>query len=75
MSQTSGYGRKVYQAYLFNRSASGVIAGQIGATGRLYMVVVSAEKCSSTINAMNPYYSADTVDAFELVGRPLIKNG
>lgn len=65
--------RKVYQVYLFARSAVGVIAGSRDMTGRLYLMVVSGETCTGTTNLLTTFSPVDTVDLFELVGRPVVK--
>jgi hypothetical protein len=72
ISVISGHSKKVFQAYLFNMSAKGQITGQVDLTGRLYLMVVSGET-KSTENVLNGFFDADTVDLFELVGRPIIK--
>lgn len=65
--------RKVYQAYLFARSADGLVSGSTDMTGRMYLLVISGETCSGINNILTTYSSVDTVDLFELVGRPVIK--
>lgn len=69
----SGGRRKVCQFYLFARSASGLVSGTRDLTGRLYLVAVSGETCSGTENLLSTFSSVDSVDAFELVGRPVVK--
>jgi len=73
VDQDSGNRRKAYQAYLFARSAEGLVAGSKDLTGRLYLVVISGETCSEFSNLLTTFSSADTVDMFELVGRPVVK--
>jgi hypothetical protein len=72
MDQSDGR-RKVYQVYLFARSAVGAIAGSRDMTGRLYLMVVSGETCAGTANLLTTFSPVDTVDLFELVGRPVVK--
>jgi len=71
----SGHAVKVYQAYLFNMSAKGQITGESDLTGRLYLMVVSGE--TKPINpletSLNGFFDRDTVDIYELVGRPIVK--
>jgi len=70
-----GHAVKVYQAYLFNMSAKGQITGESDLTGRLYLMVVSGE--TKPINpletSLNGFFDRDTVDIYELVGRPIVK--
>jgi hypothetical protein len=73
VDQASGNRRKAYQAYLFARSAEGLVAGSKDLTGRLYLVVISGETCSEFSNLLTTFSSVDTVDMFELVGRPVVK--
>jgi hypothetical protein len=68
---STGHNKKVYQVYLFNRSDKGVSTADL--TGRMYMMVISGEKKSSTENMLDGMLNLDTVDLFEMVGRPLIK--
>jgi len=70
---TSSGRRKVYQTYLFARSADGMISGSSDLTGRLYLMIVSGETCTGANNELSTYTSTDTVDLFELVGRPVVK--
>jgi hypothetical protein len=70
----SGHHKKVYQAYLFNRSAKEFVTGEADLTGRLYLMVVSGETAGSTA-FLNGSSNRDTVDIFELEGRPIIKHG
>jgi hypothetical protein len=73
------FGWKVYQMYLFNMSAKGVISGEADLTGRLYLMVISGETRPVPENGepaetlLNGFFSRDTVDLFELVGRPVVK--
>jgi len=71
--QTGGSRRKVYQAYLFARSAEDLVSGSTDVTGRLYMVVISGETCLDRQNLLTTFSAVDTVDVFELVGRPMIR--
>jgi hypothetical protein len=70
-----GHSRKVYQTYIFNRSAKDMISGQADVTGRLYMMVVSGESVPQDVldTSLNGFFSYDTVDLFEIVGRPVVK--
>ena len=72
-SQSAGNRRKVCQFYLFARSAEDLVSGQKDLTGRLYLVAVSGETCTGTVNILNTFSNVDSVDAFELVGRPVVK--
>lgn len=72
-AQEGGRRRKVCQFYLFVRSAEGLVTGIRDLTGRLYLVAVSGETCSGTRNLLSTFTSVDSVDAFELVGRPVVK--
>jgi hypothetical protein len=74
------FGWKVYQVYLFNMSAKGVISGESDLTGRLYLMVISGETKPVPENTgepaqtlLNGFFNRDTVDLFELVGRPIVK--
>ncbi len=63
VSTTSEY-KKVFQAYIFNKNN----------TGRLYLLIISSEtNNTSSKTVLNGRTLKDTVDIFELVGRPLIK--
>jgi hypothetical protein len=69
-----GHYKKVYQIYLFNRSEKGGVNPNLtDLTGRMYMLVISGEKRSSTENMLDGLMNIDTIDLFEMVGRPLIK--
>ena len=70
---TTGHNKKAYQAYLFNRSAKSMITGEVDLTGRLYLMIISSETVESTANKFNGFKDVDTVDLFELEGRPIIK--
>lgn len=60
----SGLYKKVYQAYIFNKDSS----------GRLYLLVISGETGNSGISTIiDGRNGKDTVDIFELIGRPVIK--
>jgi len=72
-AQEGGRRRKVCQFYLFARSAEDLVSGTRDVTGRLYLVAVSGETCSGTRNLLSTFTSVDSVDAFELVGRPVVK--
>jgi hypothetical protein len=71
----SGHNRKVYQIYLFNQSAKDT--GESDLTGRLYLMVISGETkpVDPTETSLNGFFNRDTVDIYELVGRPIIKMG
>jgi len=62
---------KVYQFYLFARSS--VVPGTKEVTGRLYLMVVSGESCTGIVSRLSTYTDRDTVDLFELVGRPVVR--
>jgi hypothetical protein len=68
---------KVFQAYVFNRSAKSLIANDGDLTGRLYLMVISGEVRPSNRaagnNVLNGFYDKDTVDLFEIVGRPIVR--
>lgn len=72
---TSPRNKKVFQFYLFNRSGKDYygITGNPDLTGKLYLMVISGETINDTNNTINPYLYRDTVDIFELEGRPIIK--
>lgn len=58
----TGYYQKTYQSYILNRENE----------GRLYLMVVGSETDSSSHSRFfNENYSLDTVDIFEMPGRPL----
>lgn len=66
--------KKVFQAYLFNKSYKDNIGRYRDLTGRMYLLVVSSETgLSGTEILLNPYSVSDAVDIFELVGRPVIR--
>jgi hypothetical protein len=69
---TNGY-KKVYQSYLYNESYyDGSYYRDL--TGRVYLLVVSSETNQNTPNILlSGLSSNDTVDIFELKGRPIIK--
>jgi hypothetical protein len=71
----AGHNRKVYQVYLLNQSAKGLIAGEADLTGRLYLMVVSGETKPVDPNEvfLNGFFDRDTVDIYEIVGRPIVK--
>lgn len=63
---TSGTYKKVYQGYIFNKNE----------TGRVYLLIISTESNSTSSNSsLTSLNKNDSVDIFEIVGRPLIKNG
>lgn len=70
-----GHNRKIYQMYLFNQSSLGVISGEADLTGRLYLMVVSGETKPVDPNetSLNGFFDRDTVDIYEIVGRPIVK--
>lgn len=58
--------KKVFQSYLFIKITNGV--------AKPYLAVISNESNNDTTTTeLNPYSSKDTIDLFELVGRPLIR--
>ena len=61
--------------YLFNLSTKGLISGEDDLSGRLYLMVISGETKSiiQTEISLNGYFNRDTVDIFEIIGRPIIK--
>ncbi len=69
----SNSNRKIAQVYLFNRSAKDMLGGESGLTGRLYLMVVVSEVTNTSDNKLNGMLKTDTVDIFELSGRPIIK--
>ena len=73
-SLSDGY-KKVYQIYLINRSALNFVTGESGITGRLYMAVISGEVPETIENKFNPFKDLDTIDVFEISGRPIWKQG
>jgi hypothetical protein len=70
-----GHKKKVYQMYLFNQSAKGLGMGQTDLTGRLYLMVISGETTpvDESETSLNGFFNRDTVDLYELVGRPIVK--
>jgi len=68
-----GHAKKVYQAYLFNRSAKGFLSEGTDETGRMYLLVISGETPDPIRNLLNNFSNADTVDVYELDGRPIVK--
>jgi hypothetical protein len=65
---------KVYQAYLYNETYEDNSGFYRDLTGRIYLLVVSSETNKDTGNIMlNGFSDKDTIDIFELVGRPIIK--
>jgi len=59
---STGYYQKTYQSYILNRENS----------GHLYLMVVASETDSSSNSRFfNENYSLDTVDIFEMPGRPI----
>jgi len=81
VTSSSGHAVKVYQMYLFNQSAKsmisgiGIIPGETDLTGRLYLMVVSGETKPVDPNetSLNGFFDRDTVDIYEIVGRPIVK--
>jgi hypothetical protein len=66
--------KKVFQAYLFNKSYEDDISRYRDLTGRLYMLVISGESNTTDTEVLLDAFSAnDTIDLFELCGRPIIK--
>lgn len=62
-TSTSEY-KKVYQSYIFNKNN----------TGRLYLLIISGETSNTSVKTtISGRTLKDTVDIFELIGRPLIK--
>jgi hypothetical protein len=69
----NGY-KKVYQAYLYNKAYYDNSSFYRDLTGRLYLLVVSSEtNQDNTDIILNGFSDRDTIDIFELVGRPIIK--
>jgi hypothetical protein len=59
---STGYYQKTYQSYILNRENE----------GRLYLMVVASETDSSSYSRFfNENYSLDTIDIFEMPGRPI----
>ena len=58
--------KKIYQPYILNKDNS----------GRLYLVVVGSEteNTNPTTCKLNAYVNSDSVDIFEIPGRPIITN-
>ena len=69
----TGGNKKVYQTYLVSRSGKSLLTSDPNLTGRLYLVVVSGETVDANENVLTTFSDTDTVDVFELVGRPVIK--
>lgn len=67
--------KKVYQSYLFNKSYYDSSYGTYrDLTGRLYLLVVSSESDNNESDILlSPFSQKDTVDIFELIGRPVIR--
>lgn len=66
--------KKVYQAYLYNQTYEDNSGFYRDLTGRIYLLVVSSETNQSTPNILlNGFSDRDTVDIFELIGKPIIK--
>jgi hypothetical protein len=76
-SPSNGKNLKVFQAYVFNRSAKGLIPYDGDLTGRLYILIISGEVNPTDRiygnNSINGFYDKDTVDLFEIVGRPIVR--
>jgi hypothetical protein len=65
---------KVYQAYLYNQTYEDNSGFYRDLTGRIYLLVISGETSQNTGNILlNGFSNTDTIDIFELVGRPIIK--
>jgi hypothetical protein len=63
---SEGTYKKVYQGYVFNKNES----------GRIYLLIISSESNKDKpLTSLTSLNTNDCVDLFELVGRPLIKNG
>lgn len=59
------YYQKTYQSYILNKDNS----------GRLYLMVVGSESSNTGVYCkFDPYVGSDSVDIFELPGRPIITN-
>ena len=69
-----GHLKKTYQIYLFNRSGKNLLTTDNNLMGRMFLVVISGETVNPTDNMLNNFSNADTVDVYELVGRPLVKS-
>ena len=63
---STGYYQKTYQSYLFNQDNN----------GRLYLMVVASESDKSSMTRyFNERSDLDTVDIFEMPGRPITMRG
>ena len=71
---TSGHHKKTYQMYLFNRSGKNFLSSDNNLMGRMYLMVISGETINPTDNMLNNFSNSDTVDVYELIGRPLVKS-
>ena len=66
--------KKVFQAYLFNKAYKDATGTYRDLTGRLYLLVISSETdLNSSDVLLSPFSTKDTVDLFELTGRPVVK--
>jgi hypothetical protein len=63
--------KKVYQFYLFQKSDMGETDPSL--TGKMYLMVVSGEAIDRDDNVLYPFTNRDTVDIYELVGKPIVK--
>jgi hypothetical protein len=65
--------KKVFQFYLM-RASNSPVSGDNDITGRVYLVVVASESGNNTINnKIDGLTNKDSIDIFELCGRPVIK--
>jgi hypothetical protein len=63
---TTGFYQKTYQSYILNQEND----------GRLYLMVVSSETDQSSMSRFfNESSNSDTVDIFEIPGRPITRRG
>lgn len=63
--------KKVYQAYVFNKSTD-TTDHQL--TGKLYLIIMSSESSNNTASTLLSAFTAnDTVDIFELIGKPIVR--
>jgi hypothetical protein len=67
IGNTGNFYKKVFQPYLFMRVDSNKVA-------KPYLAIISSETGNaSTINELNGFSDKDTIDLFEIIGRPIIK--
>ena len=69
---SNGHHKKVYQFYVFVRSGKGYQSDP-SLMGKIYLMVIAGETIDANRNYLNPFSDKDTVDIFELVGRPIIR--